>query len=82
VCSSDLTELEEVYPLSQHETTVPLDTETINYVTDQVANYISQRNYEKVILLEDAEMWQWKITQTCRRICKKKNISLNILEEK
>jgi predicted RNA-binding protein len=76
------TELDEVYPLSQHETTVPLDTETINYVAEQVANYIAQRNYEKVILLEDAEMWHRKITQTCRRICRKKNIPLNILGEK
>lgn len=76
------TELDEVYPLSQHETTVPLDTETINYVAEQVANYIAQRNYEKVILLEDAEMWHRKIIQTCRRICRKKNIPLNILGEK
>jgi 7-cyano-7-deazaguanine tRNA-ribosyltransferase len=76
------TELDEVYPLSQHETTVPLDTDTIDYVADQVKNYIAQRNYEKVILLEDAETWHKKITQKCKLICRKKNITLTVLGEK
>lgn len=76
------TELDEVYPLSQHETTVPLDTDTIDYVADQVKNYIAQRNYEKVILQEDAETWRKKITQTCKLACRKKNIALTVLGEK
>jgi 7-cyano-7-deazaguanine tRNA-ribosyltransferase len=76
------TELDEVYPLSQHETTVPLDTDTINYVADQVKNYIAQRNYEKVILQEDAETWHKKITQTCKLVCRKKNTPLTVLGEK
>jgi len=73
------TELDEVYPLSQHETATPLDKETINYVAEQVANYIAQRNYEKVILLENAETWQKKIAQKCRRVCREKNIPLVVL---
>jgi 7-cyano-7-deazaguanine tRNA-ribosyltransferase len=72
-------ELDEVYPLSQHETTTPLDTDTINYVAEQVENYIAQRNYEKVVLLEDNETWHKKITQTCRQACRKKNIKLDVL---
>jgi len=72
-------ELDEVYPLSQHETTAPLDTETINYVAEQVANYIAQKNYEKVVLLEKAETWHNKIAQICTRVCGKKNFSLAVL---
>jgi len=72
-------ELDEVYPLSQHETTTPLDTDTINYVAEQVEDYIAQRNYEKIVLLEDNETWHKKITQTCRRACRKKNIKLDVL---
>jgi 7-cyano-7-deazaguanine tRNA-ribosyltransferase len=74
-------ELDEVYPLSQHETTVPLDKETINYVAEQVENYIAQENYEKVILQENTETWQNKITQTCRRACGKKNTPLIVFKQ-
>jgi 7-cyano-7-deazaguanine tRNA-ribosyltransferase len=72
-------ELDEVYPLSQHETTTPLDSDTINYVAEQAEKYIAQRNYEKVVLLEDNETWHRKITQTCKRACRKKNIQLDVL---
>jgi len=72
-------ELDEVYPLSQHETTIPLNTETINYVAEQVANYIARRSYEKVVLLENTETWQRKIASRCRRVCGKKNIPLTVL---
>jgi len=72
-------ELDDVYPLSQHETTVPLETETINYVAEQTANYIAQKKYEKVVILENAETWQRKIARVCRRVCGKKNIPLVVL---
>jgi len=75
-------ELDEIYPLSQHEITVPLDTETINYVAEQVANCIALRNYEKVILLENAETWQRKIAQICKRVCAEKNVPLVVLRTK
>ena len=72
-------ELDEVYPLSQHETTIPIDTDTIKYVAEQVANYIVQRNLQKVILVEDVKTWHEKITQACKQACKKKKISLTVL---
>jgi 7-cyano-7-deazaguanine tRNA-ribosyltransferase len=75
-------ELSEVFPLSQHEIASPLDTETVTYVAEQVANYIEQTNYEKIILLRDPQVWRGKITAACRRAGKKKNTSLTILREK
>jgi 7-cyano-7-deazaguanine tRNA-ribosyltransferase len=76
-------ELDEVYPLSQHETASPFDLETINYVAEQVANYIASTDYEKVILFEDIKIWKRKIGITCRKICARKGIPLEIysLEE-
>ena len=71
-------ELEEVYPLSQHEVATPLDVETVTYVTRQVAHYITTTNYEKVILLQNSEMWKGKIRRACERACKRKRISLHV----
>jgi len=73
-------ELDEVYPLSQHEITTPLDAETIDYVSEQVASYVAEKNYEKVVLLEDTKTWHKKITSRCRRICGEKNIPLVVLK--
>ncbi len=75
-------ELDEVYPLSQHETTIPLDADTINYVAIQVRDFLAQSNYERIILLEDTETWSKKITQECRRICRKKNLPLTVRGKK
>jgi len=67
-------ELDEVYPLSQHETTLPLDKETIEYVANQVANYISRTGYGKILLMEDPEDWNGTILNVCRKVSKKKNL--------
>lgn len=75
-------ELDEVYPLSQHETATPFDAETLTYVAGQVAKYIETTSYEKVILLRDAETWKGKVATACRRACKKKKISLAVLRGK
>jgi len=75
------TELDEVYPLSQYEIATPLDTETVTYVARQVANYIKATNYEKVILLHDAETWKEKIVAACRRTCKRKKIPFKVLQQ-
>ncbi len=75
-------ELDEVYPLSQHETSVPLDSDTIDYVAEQVENYVAQRKYHSVIFLEDKKTWKNKITRRCRQICRKKNISFTVLGKK
>ena len=72
-------ELDEVYPLSQHEIATPLDAETITYVAKQVAGYIETTSYEKIILLQDAETWNGKIVAACRRTCKKKKTPFTVL---
>jgi len=73
------TELDEVYPLSQHEIATPLDTETVEYVAEQVANYIEKTNYEKVVLLED-EAWKGKIKVACQQACGRKGVPLIFFE--
>jgi len=72
-------ELDEVYPLSQHETATPLDIETINYVAMQVADYIAKKYYKKVVLAENDEVWQKKIASVCRRICRKNNVAFAVM---
>jgi 7-cyano-7-deazaguanine tRNA-ribosyltransferase len=76
------TELEEVYPLSQHEIASPLDAETVMYVAKQVTTYIERTNYERIILLRDPSVWRGKILAACRRACKKKHISFAALRER
>ena len=78
-------ELDEVYPLSQHETALPLDKETIEYVTKQTANYIKNTNYKTIILINDTENWNKNILNTCKKTCKNKNIKfkyVNIKEKR
>jgi len=72
-------EIDEVYPLSQHETATPLDTETISYVAETVANYIKEKHYKRVVLVEDDETWQKKVTAVCRRTCRENNIPLTMV---
>ncbi|MEM1589273.1 MAG: tRNA guanosine(15) transglycosylase TgtA [Candidatus Bathyarchaeia archaeon] len=67
-------ELDEVYPLSQHETALPPDSETIGYVAAHAANYISQRNYKTVVFLNDHEIWGEKVLEACRKVCQEKGI--------
>jgi 7-cyano-7-deazaguanine tRNA-ribosyltransferase len=73
-------ELDEVYPLSQHETAVPLDSETIEYVTQQVATYVEKTNYKKILLFENKEDWGRRIANVCSRVCRKKNVPLAVLQ--
>jgi 7-cyano-7-deazaguanine tRNA-ribosyltransferase len=74
-------ELDEVYPLSQHETVTPLDKETIDYVANQIANYIQRTNYKKVILINDPENWNKTILNTCKKTCRQKHITLKNLNK-
>jgi 7-cyano-7-deazaguanine tRNA-ribosyltransferase len=76
------TELDEIYPLSQHETALPPDKETIAYVTNQVADYITRTNYETVVLLNDPENWNKNILSTCKKTCRKRNIKLKYVNIK
>jgi len=77
-------ELDEVYPLSQHEIALPLDKETIEYVTKQVADYINGTNYENIVLLHDPRIWSQNVLNACRKICIRKNIKFSYIsfEEK
>jgi len=67
-------ELDEVYPLSQNEVALPLDKETVEYVANQVSDYINRMNYEAVVLLHDQENWNKTILNACKRACLKKKV--------
>ncbi len=71
-------ELSEVYPLSQHEIAEPLDLETIDYVAEQVGNYIESSSFKKVVLVEESNVWKGKVTETCQSI-KRKGLSITFL---
>jgi 7-cyano-7-deazaguanine tRNA-ribosyltransferase len=67
-------ELDEVYPLSQHETALPLDKETIEYVASQVADYIKRARYETIVLLHDSQQWNDSVKKACRKTCQEKGM--------
>ncbi|MFQ6086669.1 MAG: tRNA guanosine(15) transglycosylase TgtA [Candidatus Bathyarchaeia archaeon] len=73
-------EIDEVYPLSQHEATIPFDAETIDYVAELVENYIVKANYDRVVLLENSEVWKGKIAAVCRKACRKRGLPLTMLK--
>ncbi len=73
-------ELDEVYPLSQYEAVSPFDTETIDYVAEQIRRYLTAKHYSKVIILVDVENWKRKLTSTCKHVCKEKKAQLTILK--
>lgn len=73
-------ELDEVYPLSQHEAALPLDMETVDYVANQVASYIERSAYKSVVLLNDSKNWSDKIKKKCRSECKEKGLLFNYVE--
>ena len=68
-------ELDEVFPLSQHEITVPLDSETKEFVAGQVAKYILNTNYRTVVLFNDHENWKDFILKACKKACTMKNLT-------
>ncbi len=67
-------ELDEVYPLSQHEATLPLDLETVQYVADQTVQYIQRNDYQAVTLLNDPKLWDDKIKKAVKQVCKAKKL--------
>jgi 7-cyano-7-deazaguanine tRNA-ribosyltransferase len=69
-------ELDEVYPLSQHETVLPLDKETIEYVANQIADYINRTDYRKILLMYETENWNGTILKACRKVSKQKSLKL------
>jgi 7-cyano-7-deazaguanine tRNA-ribosyltransferase len=75
-------ELDEVYPLSQHETALPLDRETIEYVASQVSEYINRTHYETVVLLNDSQHWSDSIKKSCKKQCLKRGIRFEHVDMK
>jgi len=73
-------ELDEVYPLSQHEVTLPLDLETVNYVAVQTAEYIKRSSYQAVVLLNDRKLWNDSIKEAAKEACETKSLCFASLD--
>jgi predicted RNA-binding protein len=67
-------ELDEVYPLSQHDIVVPPDKETVAYVADQIVEYINRTSYKKVILINDEDTWDKTAVARCKKACERRRI--------
>ena len=67
-------ELDEVYPLSQHEAAHPHDQETVLYVAEQTAEYIKRTNYQSVTLLNDPKHWSDAIKKAAAKVSKTKDL--------
>ncbi len=68
-------ELDEVYPLSQHETAMPPDKETVEYVASQVADYIGRNNYRMVLMFHNLEDWGEEVLKACKKVCVAKGVT-------
>ena len=75
-------ELDEVYPLSQHEVALPLDQQTVHYVAGQVSEYLRRAHYETVVLLHNAEQWGDTVKELCRSACLKNDIAFEVVDVK
>jgi 7-cyano-7-deazaguanine tRNA-ribosyltransferase len=73
-------ELDEVYPLSQHEAALPLDLETVNCVADQAREYIKRTAYTGVVLLNDAKLWKDTVKKACRSACRAKGLAFDSVD--
>ncbi len=73
-------DIDEVYPLSQHEAALPLDQETIDYVADQAADFVQRMSYESVTMLNDSKLWGETVKKAVKRACSKKSVVFNVFE--
>ena len=73
-------ELDEVYPLSQHEVALPLDLETVDYVASQTAGYIKRTAYASAVLLNDAKLWKNTVEKACKSACKAKSLAFDSVD--
>ena len=66
-------ELEEVYPLSQHQAPKDLDADEVEAVTYALKKYLQRHGncYEKVILLNDEKRWENHLIKACEPIKEK-----------
>jgi len=63
-------ELSDVYPLSQYEIARPLDVETIEYVAQQIVEYVKASKYKRRIVIVESGTWQEEVAQICRKSLK------------
>jgi 7-cyano-7-deazaguanine tRNA-ribosyltransferase len=72
-------DLDEVYPLSQHEAAMPLEKDTIDYVAEQVADYIKRSECSSVVLLHDPKNWSNNVKNAVIKACLAKKLSFEYL---
>ena len=68
-------ELDEVYPISQHEISLPLDEETMQYVANRVTDYVSRINYKTIIFVNDPQNWSNSVLDAVKKTCQRKRIA-------
>jgi 7-cyano-7-deazaguanine tRNA-ribosyltransferase len=73
-------ELDEVYPLSQHEAALPLDRETTSYVAKQAAEYIKQMPYNSVTMLNDPKTWKNHVEIAVQAACTEKAVPCSVVQ--
>ena len=73
-------ELDEVYPLSQHEAALPLDLETVDYVASQTREYIKRTAYTGVVLLNDSKLWRSIVKKACSSACRAKGLAFDSVD--
>jgi 7-cyano-7-deazaguanine tRNA-ribosyltransferase len=73
-------DLDEIYPLSQHEVAQPLDLETVNYVADQTASYIKSHQYSNVAFLNDSKTWGDTVKKAAKLVCRAKKVGFGSAE--
>ncbi len=73
-------ELDEVYPLSQHESAHPFDLETVNYVANQTAEYIERSSYKSVALLNDPKHWSDTVKKASQKACSTKGLEFDSVD--
>ncbi|RJS88972.1 tRNA guanosine(15) transglycosylase TgtA [Candidatus Bathyarchaeota archaeon] len=62
-------ELSETYPLSQFEISLPPDAGTLDYVAEQVGDYLSTGQYRRVFLQDDPGTYGDRLRRACERAC-------------
>jgi 7-cyano-7-deazaguanine tRNA-ribosyltransferase len=73
-------ELDEVYPLSQHESAHPFDLETVEYVATQTAEYIKRSTYQSVALLNDPKHWTDTVKKASQKACSTKGLAYDSVD--
>lgn len=62
-------ELSETYPLSQFETSKPLDHETLEFTSNAVSKYVRESFYKEIFLLSDISTFDKMVEEKCKEAC-------------